>query len=196
MQGKIYTDLEKSLKPDILGLLDSRTSDAKISWDHVAVAVFIKGKGRPVDAIMQLATYARSHLAFDRRRSFSIAMTFNHKVLALRFHCFHRSGVSSSPQLHLHREDEFRSVVEHMVGVMSIQDEVAFGLDMTRVKDVYRLNDRNYEIVRTIHRRESIRAHSTVVYSLKRRESSFWLVHSRLTRHAFSTDHKRPGYPS
>ncbi|KAH9065693.1 hypothetical protein EDB87DRAFT_1574178 [Lactarius vividus] len=47
---------------------------------------------------------------------------------------------------HLEDEDGFRGVVEHMVGILSIKDEEAFGLDMTRVENVYRLNDRNYEI--------------------------------------------------
>ncbi|KAH9044502.1 hypothetical protein EDB85DRAFT_1884997 [Lactarius pseudohatsudake] len=54
-----------------------------------------------------------------------------------------------------------------MVGILSIPDEEAFGLDLTRVEKVYRLNNRNYEIVRKIHERNSIRGHSTVVYSLK-----------------------------
>ena len=68
------------------------------------------------------------------------------------------------------RKDEFQSIVKHMVGIMSIPDEAAFGLDMTRVKEVYRLNNHNYDIVRTIQNRESIRGHSTVVYRLKRKE--------------------------
>ena len=55
-----------------------------------------------------------------------------------------------------------------MGGLLSIEDEEAFGLDMTRVKDVYRLNDLDYEIVRTIQMRKSICGHVTVVYSLKR----------------------------
>ncbi|KAH9178724.1 hypothetical protein EDB89DRAFT_972780 [Lactarius sanguifluus] len=175
----------KPLKPDILGLLDSRTStdaESKISWNDVAVTVGVKAN--QVEVVKQLATYARSHLGLNRRRSFSIAVSFNYRALTLRFFCFHRSGVSSSPELHLKEEDGFRSVVEHMVGILSIQNEEAFGLDMTRVKyvihdqempgldmahvkDVYRLNGRNYEIVRKIHERNSIRGHSTVVYSLK-----------------------------
>ena len=56
-----------------------------------------------------------------------------------------------------------------MVGILSIRDEEAFGLDVTRVENVFRLNDRNYEIVRTIHERNHIR-HSAAVYSLKRTE--------------------------
>jgi hypothetical protein len=175
MRDKVNS--ERSLKPDILGPLGP--PEEKVSWKDVAT--FIEVKDESLDAIRQLATYAQSHLAFDRRRSFSIAITFHHKNLTLRFYCFHRSGLSMSPQLHLDKEGEFRSVVEHIVGIISIKDEAAFGLDLTRVKDVYRLNDRNYDIVHTIHSRPSIRGHSTVVYVLKRKESLFWLAHTRLT---------------
>ena len=168
-------DSERSLKPDIVGH-PLHKPDGKLSWKDVTV--FLEVKNRPRDAFKQLATYARCHLALDRRRSFSIAMSFNHKELELCFYCFHRSGVSFSPQLRLDREDGFKCVIKHMVGIMSIPDEAAFGLDATRVKDVYRINSRNYDIVRTIQRRASIRGHSTIVYSLKRKELLFWFVHT------------------
>ena len=90
-------------------------------------------------------------------------MSFRHKELSLRFLCFHCSGISTTPQLHLRTKDGFRSVVEYMVGLLSIKDEEVFGLDMTYVKDVYRLNNCSYEIVRIIYVRESICGHSTVV---------------------------------
>ncbi|KAH8997297.1 hypothetical protein EDB92DRAFT_1839011 [Lactarius akahatsu] len=147
-------------------------------------------KANQVEAVKQLATYTRCHLGLDRRRSFSIAMSINQRALTLQFFCFHRSGVSSSPKLCLKEEEGFRSVVEHMVGILSIQNEEAFGLDTTRVKyvihneeapgpdiarvkDVYRLTGCNYEIVRKIHERNSIRGHSTAVYSLKVRNYHF-----------------------
>jgi hypothetical protein len=178
MQEKV--DSEKPLKPVILGLLHPRTPDEpKLSWNDVAV--FIAVKSHLIESVKQLATYAHCHLAVDRRRSFSIAIAFSHKALTLHFLCFHRSGISISPPLHLNEEDGFRSVVEHMVGILSIRDEEAFGLDMTRVKDVYRLNGHNYDIVRTIQLRESVRGLSTVVYTLKR-AVSFSLVRTRLTR--------------
>ncbi|KAH9049346.1 hypothetical protein EDB84DRAFT_1115076 [Lactarius hengduanensis] len=157
---------EGPVKPGILGLLRSRASDeSKISWNDVPVIVEVKAQ--QIKVVKQLATYARCHLSLDRRRSFSIAMFFSHRALTLRFFCFHRSGISFSPGLHLDKEEEFQSVVEHMVGILSIPDEEAFGLDLTRVEKVYRLNNRNYEIVRKIHGRNGIRGHSTVVYSLK-----------------------------
>ncbi len=172
MQEKL--DSEKPLKPDILGLLHSRTPDEpEISWNDVAVFIEVNLKSDLIEVVKQLATYAHRHLAVDRRRSFSIAIAFSHKALTFHFLCFHRSGISISPPLHIDKEGGFRSVVEHMVGILSIRDEEAFGLDMTRVKNIYRLNDHNYGIVRTIHERNSICSHSTVVYSLKRAELSF-----------------------
>ena len=175
------------LKPDILGLLHSRTP--KIFWRDVAI--FVEVKNQLVDAVNQLAMYARSHLTLVRRRSFSIAMHFDHKELTLRFFCFHRSGLCGSLPLRFKDEDGFRSVVEHMVGIMSIRDEAAFGLDVTRIEDVYRLDNHNYEIVRTIQLRESVRGHSTVVYSLQRAELSFSLVHSTYMS-AFRTNRRCP----
>ncbi|KAH9003956.1 hypothetical protein EDB86DRAFT_2777461, partial [Lactarius hatsudake] len=151
-----------------------------IFWNDVAISVEVNA--HPVDVVKQLATYAHAMaMENDRRRSFSIAITFDHSMLTLRFLCFHRSGVSVSPQLELAKEDGFRSIVDHMVGILSIRDEAAFGLDMTRTENVYRLNGHNYEIVRTIRNRDSFCGHSTAVFSLKREELSYWLVHTRLT---------------
>lgn len=165
-------DSEKALKPDILGLLHSPQVD-QISWNDVSV--FIEVKADTAGMIKQLATYARTHLSLNRRRSFSIGIAFNQKgkKMFLQFLCFHRSGISTSSKLFLREEDGFRSVIKHMVGLLSIKDEEEFGLDMTRVNDVYRLNGRDYKIMRTIQMRDSIRGHATVVYSLQRAELSF-----------------------
>ncbi|KAH8992116.1 hypothetical protein EDB92DRAFT_1768844, partial [Lactarius akahatsu] len=77
------------LKPDILGL--RRTLDGpKTLWDDVAVIVEVKDN--MLDLVKQLATYARNHLSLNRRRSFSIAIAFDHRKLTLCFICFHRSG--------------------------------------------------------------------------------------------------------
>ena len=54
-----------------------------------------------------------------------------------------------------------------MVGILSILDEEAFGLDMTRRGDVYRINDRDYDIVRPICVRNSVHGRATVVPCLK-----------------------------
>ncbi|KAF8272962.1 hypothetical protein EI94DRAFT_1717113 [Lactarius quietus] len=193
-------NLHKPLKPDILGLLDPLTphtqtlKERKIYWNEVAV--YIEVKNDLTEMIKQLAMYARNHLALNRRRSFSIAMSFNHKTMKLGFLCFHRSGISASPQLKLNGENGFRSFVEHLVGLLSIKDEEAFGLDMTRVDNVYCLNCSDYKIERTIQMHKRIRGHSTVVYSLKRAELVFWLVHPRLTFCAPRTNWTCPRYSS
>ncbi|KAH9065761.1 hypothetical protein EDB87DRAFT_1679470 [Lactarius vividus] len=105
-------------------------------------------------------------------------MSFGHRALTLRFFCFHRSGVSFSPELRLDKENS-EVFVEHMVGILSIQDEEAIGLDLTGVEKVYRLNNYDYDIVRIINQRNPIRGHSTVVYSLKRAECLFDLYMTR-----------------
>jgi hypothetical protein len=162
-------DSEKPLKPDVLGLL--RPPQGQISWDDVSVIIEVKA--HTADMIKQLATYARTHLSLNRRRSFSIGIAFNHTGMYLQFLCFHRSGISTSSKLLLREEDGFRSVIKHMVGLLSIKDEEEFGLDMTRANNVYRLNGHDYKIVRTIQMRHSIRGHATAVYSLQRAELSF-----------------------
>ncbi|KAH9044433.1 hypothetical protein EDB85DRAFT_2105262 [Lactarius pseudohatsudake] len=156
----------QALKPVILGLLHPRTPDGpKIVWEDVAVIIEVKG--HTLDLVKQLATYARNHLSLNRRRSFSITIAFDHKALTMYFLCFHRSGVSASELLKLNNEDGLRSVIEHMVGILSIRDEAGFGLDTTRVNDMYHLNGRYYAIVRTIQNRDSIRGRATAVYRLK-----------------------------
>ncbi len=60
---------------------------------------------------------------------------------------------------------------------MSIPDEAAFGLDMTRMVlpryEVFCLNGLDYRVVRTIYARNCVRGHATVVYSLRRMGFAF-----------------------
>ncbi|KAH9060905.1 hypothetical protein EDB87DRAFT_515058 [Lactarius vividus] len=163
MQDKV--DSEKPLKPDVLGLVCSPPNQQKIFWNDVAIIIEVKSKR--LELIQQLSTYARCYLATNRRRSFSIAIAFDHEKLRMRFLIFHRAGLSSSHELSLHEEAGFQSVVEHMVGVLSIPDEKAFDLDMARFENVYRINNRDYEIVRPIHVRNSVRGRATAVYSIR-----------------------------
>jgi hypothetical protein len=90
-------------------------------------------------------------------------MSFDPTTMILRILSFYRPRISASPALHLNREDGFKSFVEHMVGLLSIKDEEAFGLDVTCTDDAYRLNGTDYKIMQTIH----ARGHSPAVYSLK-----------------------------
>lgn len=91
----------------------------------------------------------------------------------MHFLVFHRSGLSSSHQLSLIEETRFRSVVEHMVGILSISDEETFGLDTTRSGDEYHINNCNYEIECMIYVRNSVQGRATSVYSLRGTKSSF-----------------------
>jgi hypothetical protein len=168
MQEKF--DSTRPFRPDILGFRSSSRTpyEQPVSWNDVAI--YVQVKANLVETIKQLAIYARTHLALNRRRSFSIGMSFDHRTMVLRFLCFHRSGISASPPLHLNTPKDFKSFIEHMVGLLSIKDEEAFGLDLTRAEDVYRLDGSDYKIMRTIHMRVSVRGHATVVYSLKRAE--------------------------
>ena len=154
-----------------MGLLRSPPHQQKISWHDVAIIVEVNHK--ELDLVQQLSTYARCYLAVDRRRSFSITIASHYEKLQMRFLVFHRSGLSSSHELSLRSEAGFQSVVKHMVGILSIADEKAFGLDMTRCRDVFRINDQNYEIVRPIHVRNSVRGRATAVYSIRGTELSF-----------------------
>jgi hypothetical protein len=159
-------DSHRALKPDILGLLHPPTSPPqKDSWSDVAIVVEVKKDIR--ELIPQLSTYARCYLAVDRRRSFAPAIGLNHKSLEIFFFAFHRSGLSSSGPISLDTPEGFQSLVKYMVGMLSIPDEEAFGLDMTRIGNVFRINGRDYDIMRPICLRNSVRGRATVVYSLK-----------------------------
>ncbi|KAH9026021.1 hypothetical protein EDB84DRAFT_1611629 [Lactarius hengduanensis] len=151
-------DSKKPLKPNILGLLvrSPFPRKQKISWSDDDVAVIVEVKHGQLILVDQLSTYARCFLSVDRRRSFFIAIAFDNQTLQMHFLIFHRSGLSSSHGLSLHSEAGFQCVVKHMVGIPSIPDEEAFGLDKTRSGDVYRINNRDYEIVRPIHTRISL----------------------------------------
>ncbi|KAH8985777.1 hypothetical protein EDB86DRAFT_2323582, partial [Lactarius hatsudake] len=161
-------DSKEPLKPNILGLVRSPfPRKQKISWSDDDVAVIVQVKHGQRKLVSQLSTYARCYLSVDRRRSFSIAIAFDHQTLQMQFLVFHRSGLSSSHELSLHSEAGFQSAVKHMVGILSIPDEEAFGLDQTRSGGVYRINDRDYEIVRPIHMRVCVRSRATAVYSIR-----------------------------
>ncbi|KAH9170046.1 hypothetical protein EDB89DRAFT_2072346 [Lactarius sanguifluus] len=139
-------DSKGPLKPNILGLVRSHLPRTqKIFWNDDDVAVVVEVKHGQRKLVSQLSACARCYLSVDRRRSFSIAIAFDHQTLQMQFLVFHRSGLSSSHELSLHSEAGFQSVVKHIVGILSIPDE-AFGLDQTRSGDVYRINDRDYEI--------------------------------------------------
>jgi hypothetical protein len=162
---EIYNS-DQPLSPEVLGLLGSPTSQVqKLSWNDVAIIV--EAKDQIPELILQSSTYARSYLKVDKRRSFAPAIGFNHNTLEIFFFAFHRSGLSSSGPISHRTPEGFESVVKYMVGMLSIPDEEGFGLDMTRIGNVFRINERNYEIVRPISVRNSVCGRATAVYNLK-----------------------------
>ena len=180
MEG-IYNS-HRPLKPDALGLFRlPQSPEQKFSWNLNEVAMIVEVKDQIADSILQLATYGRCYLAADRRRSFALAIAFSHKSLEICFFVFHRSGLSSSGPISLRTPEGFQTAVKYMVGIMSIPDEEAFGMDMTRREDVYRINDRNYRIVRPICVRNSVRGRATFVCSLKCAQIFILFIHIRLT---------------
>ncbi|KAH9018200.1 hypothetical protein EDB83DRAFT_180246 [Lactarius deliciosus] len=161
-------DSKKPLKPDVLGLLRSSLPQEKISWNDHDVAVIVEVKNEPLKLVKQLSTYARCFLSVDRRRSFSITIAIDQRTFKNAFYrfpplrlIFFAANYPSS------LEAGFQSVVEHIVGILSIPDEEAFGLDKTRSGDVYRINNRDYEIVRPIHTRVCVRGRATAVYGIR-----------------------------
>ena len=159
-------DSHQPLTPDALGFLRPQTThQPKVSWNDVAIIVEV-GDQIP-ELIRKLSTYACCYLATNRRRSFAPAIGFHHKSLDVLFFAFHRSGLSSSGPISLNTPEGFQTFVKYMVGILSIPDERAFGLDMTRLRDVFRINGRDYDIVRLICLHNGVRGRATAVYSLK-----------------------------
>ena len=156
---------KKSLKPDGVGLVVEMPAERKISWGQVEVVIEVKTQ---IPALIKhAATYARCSLVNNQRRSFAIAIGFDHKRLDARFLVFHRSGLSSSRPLSLRTPQGFENVVKHIVGMLSIRDEAGYGLDVTRSQEIFSINDRYYQVVSLLCMRDSLRGRSTVVYNLE-----------------------------
>jgi hypothetical protein len=173
----------KSLKPDVIGTLGPYPPpQGKVSWKDIEIAAEIKANDK--DMIKQATTYARCTLITDRRRTFSVVITFNHKSLQVRFLVFHPSGLSSSKPLSFKTQEGFRGVVRHVVGLLSIQDEAGWGLDLTRSRDsdMFRINDQYYKVDRTLFVRDSLCGRSTVVYSLLGMSACGFPIHNLTCR--------------
>ena len=80
---------------------------------------------------------------------------------------FHHAGLSSSRPLKITTAKGFNNLVKHIVGILSIGDEAAYGLDTTRVDNFFRINNRYYEVIRILYMRGSFRGRSTTVYHLQ-----------------------------
>jgi len=154
-----------ALKPDGVGLLVDLPAERKMYWGQVEVVIQVKSQIPTL--VKQAATYARCCIVNNQRRSFAIAIGFDHKHLLAWFLVFHRSGLSSSRPLSLGTQQGFKDVVKHIVGMLSIRDEAGYGLDVTRSQDLSSINDRYYGILSLLYMRDILRGRSTVVYNLE-----------------------------
>jgi Fungal protein kinase len=161
----------KRLKPDgvgIIGDLPIETNEAKkpvLSWEQVEVA--FESKGSVKDMVRQSATYARCCALSNQRRFFSLGIGFHFRKLEAYFFAFHRAGLSSSRPLKVTTSEGFKGLVNHIVGILSIKDEAAYGLDTTRFEKFFHFNYRHFEVVRSLHSHGSLWGRSTNVLSLQ-----------------------------
>ena len=162
----------KGLKPDGVGIIGELSTKAKnaaedpeLFWEQIEVNV--KSSPSIKDMVRKSGTYARCCLLNNQRRFFALGIGFHYKKLEAYVFVFHRSGLSSSRPLKLTTSEGFKGLVRHIVGILSFKDEAAHGLDTTRFQDMFRINNRNYEIVRFLYVRGSLRGRSTIVYSLQ-----------------------------
>jgi Fungal protein kinase len=167
----------KGLKPDVIGTtIGELSTEAKehaenlakgppLYWEQIEIPVESKATIR--DMVRQSGTYARWCLSSNRGRFFSLVIGFQHKNLEAYVFLFHRSGLSSSRPLKIKTQDGFNHFVKHIVGILSLKDKAAYGLDPTRTKDIFCINNHHYKIVRLLYERTSLRGRSTIVYSLE-----------------------------
>jgi hypothetical protein len=172
---------QKPLKPDVVGVIGDLPTKTSVeqtagrrakkspSYDVLwkLVHLVIESKLSIRDMLRQLATYARCCLLCDQRRFFSLGIGFQYKTFELYVYAFHHAGLSSSRPLKIKTADGFKGLVEHIVGILSIKDEAAYGLDPTRFQDLFYINDRCYKSVHYIHVRGNLRGRSTIVHSLE-----------------------------
>ena len=166
----------KGLKPDgigIIGELSTKTKkrakkpakEPELPWEQFEVNVESKASVR--DMVRQSGTYARCCILSNQRRFFSLGIGFHYKKLGAYVFIFHRSGLSSSRPLKLTTVEGFKGLVSHIVGILSLKDEAAYGLDTTRFQNMFLINNRHYEIARLLYVRGTLRGRSTIVHSLQ-----------------------------
>jgi Fungal protein kinase len=168
----------KRLKPDGVGIIGDLPIETKEPAEEPAgakrpvlsceqVEVVFESKGTVKDMVRQSATYARCCALSNQRRFFSLGIGFHFRKLEAYFFAFHRAGLSSSRPLKVTTSEGFKGLVNHIVGILSIKDEAAYGLDTTRFEKFFHINYRHFEVVRSLHSRGSLRGRSTNVLSLQ-----------------------------
>ena len=168
-------DSHKGLKPDGVGIIDefpieteSGEEGAKksaISWKTIELSV--ESKGSVSEMVQQIGTYARCSFLSNPRRFFSLAIGFQFKKMEAYVFAYHRSGLSSSRPLKVTTREGFDSLVRHIVGILSFEDEADYGLDITRSESMFCINNRYYGVVRPLFVCGTLRGRSTTVYSLQ-----------------------------
>jgi hypothetical protein len=154
------------LKPDIIGVIGKLPAVRNVLWDDIQIVVECK----KVDKVMvaQAGTYARCILLNNLRRFFALAIGFNYSTLEVFILVYHRSGLSSSRPLKIKDEEGFNGLVRHIVGILSIKEEAAYGMDITRshTQDMFLINNNYYRFARYLYLRGSLQGRATVVYRL------------------------------
>ena len=173
------------LTPHGVGLLGGLPVGGRIFWEDVEVIVEVNDQ---IDALVQQAAMgARCSLLNNKRRFFAISIGFNYRTLDVYFFVFHRSGLSSSRPLPLKTQQGFQDIVTHIIGMMSIRDEMEYCLDVTRSQNTFCLNKRYYDVVHALYIRDSLCGRSTAIYSLDGTDSCGFCMQVRLTPYAAHT---------
>jgi protein kinase-like protein len=155
----------KALKPDGVGILGELPAGKKeLPWELIEVP--FESKNGLAALVRQSGTYARCCFLSNQRRSFSLVIGFRFTTLEAYVFLFHRSGLSSSRALRLTTREGFEGLVRHIVAILSIQDEAAYGLDPTRFQNMFCINNRHYKVDRLLYVRDSLRGRATIVHSL------------------------------
>jgi hypothetical protein len=172
---------KRQLKPDGVGIFgdlpttpsvkkDGETKDKPhILWEQIEVVV--ESKKRKGDMVRQSGSYSRSCILSNQMRFFGLGIGFHYVNMDAYVFVFHHAGLSSSRPLKITEPNGFNTLVEHIVGILSIKDEAAYGLDPTRFrkdgKTYFIINDRCYESLHYIYVRGNLRGRSTIVHRLK-----------------------------
>ena len=159
-------DILKGLKPDCVGVFGEQLNQGDVFWENIEISIECKRSVK--EMIEQVAKYARCSLLNNLRRFFALTMGFNFKSLEVYILLFHRSGLSASRPLGLKTEESFNGFVRHIIGILSIQGEALYGLDVTRTDTgEFCIDNRFYQLDRYLYLRGSLRGRGTAVYSLK-----------------------------
>ena len=170
---------QRRLKPDGVGIIGDLPRPKEptdetarrglrkrvISWNQIEVV--FESKANVKDMVLQSGSYARLCMLSNQRRSFSLGIGFQYKALEAYVFVFHHAGLSSSRALNISTQEGFNGLVKYIVGILSIKDEAAYGLDLTRIGNFFHINNRYYESVCLLHMRGSMRGCSTIVHKLQ-----------------------------